>query len=700
MLTYESYGLVNRSFIQYFRNWCGKSLNWLKPLFNKYYIHSYPLRTSFSVMDLRILYIFLMMSKPQFLNIPTYVVVNKIQYKLQLKEYINQYLIIHNENVKNYDFLDFLLFNMSHFIQIILYSQFHKLLIISESLDSKVRMRCYYLKWILLKLIFIILKNKGSLARRGQKDYIPHIKTKKSNSFSNCFLPKPSLLKSHIKKLLFNPPKLYRKIWPLKLEKNQIFRKVRDLKKHIHNSFILVHFQNATNYENVDMETNEEELLNSPIQSNTVPPNKKGEKRPREDNVEVENNKEDSEYRDRTGKNQESLNEKGIHKYYFPNPVSGLTSDLIKGDKIKLVKTWEDITRNHEEGRKLLSKIWRDLGLNRTADYLENKNICSINSVRKLYERLKYIVIDKNNYLDKFSNTNKNKEKEFLYEGDQEFLEEVNYATDQDLHYVIFEGNYYKSINEFGNLLLKNINQQIISQDFHMRSIGVTKFIVGFTQHPPLDKLEEKMPEYRLSKISYKDVINLIKNNTDKTSGIVFFRNNMDMVYTDVQNAVAELRADVRALVKRIILKKNIIILFVPTDKMINFANQVRSLSINGKLLVSGCNLAPEFFNGSGKLIIENSIIDRPTTLKKFLIERLYFSQDSIGEIIQIKKSKAKDPKDRVASFIIWLNGKEAIDKALLSVLYIVSGVRNIGFFRWPKSKNTEVSPISMNLIE
>ena len=229
---------------------------------------------------------------------------------------------------------------------------------------------------------------------------------------------------------------------------------------------------------------------------------------------------------------------------------------------------WDEISDNPSKGRKILGNIWREMGLVRTADFIENKTICPLKSARILFDRLSYVTKDNPAYLELYKKSNKSPTLEFLYDGDEEFLEETNFLIDQKLIYVTFEGKQFRTLIEFGSMLLKIVNQQIISQDFKMRSIGLTKFIVGFTQQPPLDNLEEKLGDYRLSIATHKEVLTMISTGSEKTSGIVYFKNNADIEYGDVQNAVALFKPETKSLVKRILIKKALIILFVPTEKI------------------------------------------------------------------------------------------------------------------------------------
>ena len=229
--------------------------------------------------------------------------------------------------------------------------------------------------------------------------------------------------------------------------------------------------------------------------------------------------------------------------------------------------------------------------------------------------------------------------------------------------------------------------------------MGADRFVVGFNTSPPLDLLNRKLSEYKIYLVPFSKLKDLINVPKETNSGIIFFLNNKPTTYIDIQTAVAKLKLEIKTEIKRIHLRKDMFILFVPMIKLTTLVSQLRYLNINNIIFRSTCNLTPEYYNNTGKLILENSPLNSPLYVKIFLVKLLFIDEQYIEKIYQIRSASSSRLGKNSSAFLIWIKGESSIKKALLSVIDYLSDKRKVGFFKWPKSKDDQHGALTCDLL-
>ena len=362
-------------------------------------------------------------------------------------------------------------------------------------------------------------------------------------------------------------------------------------------------------------------------------------------------------------------------------------------------KTWDELLNNIDFGRKYIANIWMELGLKRSARFINNKEDCSIHTVKKLYDRLNYFLKDNGIFKEENIDNPKLNNNEVKYEEDKILFEETALQLSKETYYVMFEGASYKQIDEFGSILFSLINYELISEEFQIKALGADRFIVGFNSTPPLDLLSRKLPEYKIFLVPFSKLNDLVTVSKELNSGIIFFLNNKIVSYIELQSAVAKLRLEIKSEIKRIHLRKDMFILFVPTLKLTTLVSQLRYLNVNNIIFRSTCNLTPEYTNNTGKLILENSPLNSPLWVKTFLVKILQIDEQFIGKIYQIRSTNNSRLGKNSSAFLVWIKGETAIKMALLSVIDYLSDRRKVGYFKWPKPKENHHAALVCDLV-
>ena len=388
--------------------------------------------------------------------------------------------------------------------------------------------------------------------------------------------------------------------------------------------------------------------------------------------------------------NSNSYTDSGVLSYYY------FINLLVSNNHLINHKKWDKIFNNMDEGRLYMAKVWKELNLNRTANFIVDKLSCSIQTLRKLYDRFEYL--SKNDFLFQDTNPddNNNTNLEIKYDEDKIIFEEAELQSSKEIYYAIFEGSSYKQLDEFGALLFSVINYEIISEDFQIRSLGADRFIVGFNVSPPFDILNRKLQDYKIFLTPYSKLKELLNVPKENTGGIIYFINNKLISYVDIQIAIAKLKVEIKTEIKRIHLRKDMFILFVPLEKLTALVSQLKYLNINNIIFRSTCNLNPEYNNNTAKLILENSPLNSSLRVRIFLTKMLLIEEQYIDKIYQFRKANNSRLAKNTPAFLIWIRGEQNIKKILLSVVDYFSDKKRVGFFKWPKSKEN-MHPILTN---
>ena len=164
----------------------------------------------------------------------------------------------------------------------------------------------------------------------------------------------------------------------------------------------------------------------------------------------------------------------------------------------------------------------------------------------------------------------------------------------------------------------------------------------------------------------------------------------------DIQIAIAKLKVEIKTEIKRIHLRKDMFILFVPLEKLTALVSQLKYLNINNIIFRSTCNLNPEYNNNTAKLILENSPLNSSLRVRIFLTKMLLIEEQYIDKIYQFRKANNSRLAKNTPAFLIWIRGEQNIKKILLSVVDYFSDKKRVGFFKWPKSKEN-MHPILTN---
>ena len=150
-------------------------------------------------------------------------------------------------------------------------------------------------------------------------------------------------------------------------------------------------------------------------------------------------------------------------------------------------------------------------------------------------------------------------------------------------------------------------------------------------------------------------------------SGAIFFTNGKEITYEEVQRALSKLKPEQKEMIRRVHLRQDMGIIFVPSDKLVNFLEQVRYININEQHFKVIHNMSPTYYNGIGKIISINS----PFVVKKFMI-RNGIDDDEILKIVQIKNRRTIKGITKLPSYLIWIRGIVAIKKTLLMILPLI----------------------------
>ena len=163
-------------------------------------------------------------------------------------------------------------------------------------------------------------------------------------------------------------------------------------------------------------------------------------------------------------------------------------------------------------------------------------------------------------------------------------------------------------------------------------------------------------------------------------------------MYEEVQIFIASMKHELKQLIKRVHVKKNMIIFFVPTNKLHFLLDNMKYINIKGNIFKSMCNLAAEFHNDTGKLLILNCPCEKPALIEGFIVKHCKIN---IIRLNQIRKLDISSKGKKIYSYLIWIKGKRNIRKLLLSVIDFVNDKNRIGSAIWPKSKGEEIKSIN-----
>ena len=360
------------------------------------------------------------------------------------------------------------------------------------------------------------------------------------------------------------------------------------------------------------------------------------------------------------------------------------------------IPIWKDLMRNENKGRSSLSEIWNGRQLARTAKFILNNQASPIEIIRKLYDRLIYLY---NTFPNDLISQNKSLDSAIDKE-DLDWMNEIEIELDKNISYLLFEGKNYLSLDEFGVILFSRINPKDISKDFPIRNLGAGRFIVGLINPPFIDSLSKKLVDLSISSISHEKMLDLINSSNEKTGGVIFFLNGKLVTYVEVQSEIAKLKSDIKSLIKRVFIKKEMVILFVPVSKLHYFVEQVKYLEINNNIFKSIYNLAPEFQDDIGKVISKNCPFNKPALLFGYITRFCGIKADNIINIAQIGKSNVTSKGKRSFSYLVWVRGQKAIRRLLLSVIDVIKIPSSLGFFCWPKTKGENFNPVNCPLLE
>ena len=269
----------------------------------------------------------------------------------------------------------------------------------------------------------------------------------------------------------------------------------------------------------------------------------------------------------------------------------------------------------------------------------------------------------------------------------------------RDTHFLIFEGTAYKNLDEFGAQLFSVINFDILSEDFPIRSIGGDRFIVGFIKNPPLEQLIRKMSEYKIKNTSFDIIKEMLDISKEKISGIIFFLNNKIVNYNEIQIAISKLKLEIKKEIKRVLVRKDMFIIFVQIEKTSSMMDNLKYLIVNNQIFKSTCNLSPEFHNNIGKLILENCPLTSPIIFRKFLTKVMKLDKQYIERIYQFRRPNNNKKGKNMAAYIIWIRNPKNIRKTLLSVIDYSTDKNKVGFFKWPNSKANLHTPLTNDLM-
>ena len=363
------------------------------------------------------------------------------------------------------------------------------------------------------------------------------------------------------------------------------------------------------------------------------------------------------------------------------------------------IPDWTSIS-DSVNGRNKLAHVWEALGLKRTAKYIKDKSFSSISTVKILYERLIFLLKENPNFpVENIDQQNDLKE-ELRDNEDLEWVKEIDILINKETHFMLCEGVKHLHLDEFGSLLFEIINPRDLSREFPIRSIGASRFIIGWNNPPSLELLNRKLKNFTTTTIPYMKAMELINQTNEPTSGIIYFLNGKEVTYEEVQEVITTMKHDIKQLIRRVHVKKNMIIFFVPTSKLHFLLDNVRYIIIKENTFKSTCNLAPEYYNNIGKLMIENCPCDKPITVEGFLNKHCGIDTDNLVRINQIKKPNIQAKGKRTYTYLVWIRGKRNIRNLLLSIIDFVNDKKRVGYAKWPKSKGEETNSVNISILE
>ena len=385
--------------------------------------------------------------------------------------------------------------------------------------------------------------------------------------------------------------------------------------------------------------------------------------------------------------------------YYFDSPfkdeISSPTHLFLKINS--QIPSWEEINNNVGEGRTKLAKIWRDIGLIKTATFIENNMASDVSILQILVERLKFLMDNISSFPKINTKSKSNQTQDWENEEDAGLIEELQESILTNTTFVTFEGQFI-AFDKFSAILYNSTDPNIISQDFPPQNVGAGRYIVGFNNYPQLELLARNFKDHKLSIISTQKYKEISNKDWENTSGAIFFLNGRKTSYIEIQYALAQLQSQTRDLVKRVHLGQDMGIIFVSTDKLISFIERVHYITIGENDFKLVPNISPEYHKGIGKLILMNCPLEQITIVKKILIMRFNFSNDDLVKIVQIKRTRTINLVTKYASYMIWIRGLDAIRKALLTVMDLNVDKKKISYFCWPIKKGEDILSISSKL--
>ena len=372
-----------------------------------------------------------------------------------------------------------------------------------------------------------------------------------------------------------------------------------------------------------------------------------------------------------------------------------LTTSTSILSKIKnTIPLWAEISNNMRLGRTLLANIWKDMGLVRTAVFIENEQASNANNIQLLLDRLNYLFKNSVSFPSNMA-PKSNQETDWINAEDADLIKEIQESLLSNTTFVSFEGKF-TPFDKFCSNLYEYINPTAVSQDFPPQSVGAGRYIVGFYIYPQIDIIAKNFPNYKVSVISSKKYKEITNKDWENTSGAIFFLNGKNPTYPEVQAVLSTWQPEFRNIIKRVHLKQDMGIIFVSSDKLIYLLENIQYITIGEEEFRLIHNMAPEFYNGIGKLILSNCPIDQITVVRNFLIRNYNFNNDDIVKMIQIKRSSKAKSIVKYASYMIWFRGEDAVRKALLTIMDLSADKKKVSSFHWPSKKGEDILPISI----
>ena len=128
-----------------------------------------------------------------------------------------------------------------------------------------------------------------------------------------------------------------------------------------------------------------------------------------------------------------------------------------------------------------------------------DKSFCSINSLKVLYDRVNFLFISNKQFPNITDNNNTINKEDFRDLSDIEWMKEIDISISKEIKFMLAEGNELLNLDEFGAKLFENFNPNDLCCDFPIRTLGTSRFILGWVNSPPIEHLIKKMGNFHFS---------------------------------------------------------------------------------------------------------------------------------------------------------------------------------------------------------